>query len=86
MAAIIGPRGPAGILFTQPIGDGAATVFTIDHELHTRNLLVNIYRRDGSGPDIIADVYRPTDDQIRIEFLEAPGATEYQVVIVGVAS
>lgn len=86
VATIIGPRGPAGILFAEDIGDGVSTSIPVAHNLGTKDLAVNIYATNGSQPDIIADVYRIDADTIRLDFAVPPALGEFRVVLIGVAA
>lgn len=84
IATIVGPRGPAGVLYAETIGDGVLSSFTVTHALGTKDVAVNIYSTAGNQPDVIADIYRPTVDSIRIDFLTPPSLDQFRVVVIGV--
>jgi hypothetical protein len=85
----VGPSGPPGLngapggqVWTQIIGDGVATNFTVDHNLATKNVTVSIYRSVAPFDEIEADVERTTVNRITIRTMPTvPAIGEYTVVV-----
>ena len=66
--------------FTTMIGDGAAKQIVVEHNLNTRDILINLYE----GNDlVITDVQITTVNSVTIVFAEAPSAGAIKVVIAG---
>lgn len=69
--------------FSQNIGDGSATQYTITHNLNTRDVVTEIYRNSGAFDEIIADVEHATVNTVIVRFASAPSSNQFRVVIVG---
>lgn len=73
--------------FTQAkvftIGDGSATSFNCDHNLNTRNVLVEVFRNSGSYDTVLADVTRPSVNRVTIGFTAAPSSNAFIVLVSG---
>lgn len=70
--------------FTQNIGDGTATQFTITHNLNTRDVFVSVYRNSGSYEQVFVDVVEHTTvNTVTIRFATAPSSNAFRVVIIG---
>lgn len=65
------------------IGDGAATQFTITHNLNTYDVCVEVMENSGTYNTVIADVERTSVNAVRISFVTAPTSNQYRVNIVG---
>jgi len=69
--------------YATTIGDGTATVFTITHNLGTRDVFVGVYQNSGNYDDIICDVERPNTNSVVVRFGVAPAANSIRVVVIG---
>ena len=74
------PAGLAARSFASSIGDGSATAIAVDHNLNTRDVVVQLY--DVSSYDtVIADVVRTTVDRVTITFASAPSSNDIRVLV-----
>ena len=74
------PEGLAARSFAASIGDGSATGIAVDHNLNTRDVIVQLY--DVSSYDtVIADVVRTTVDRVTITFASAPSSNDIRVLV-----
>ena len=69
--------------YATTIGDGAATSYTVTHNLGTKDLTVQIFETTADYNQIEADVQHTSDSAVTVKFASAPTAGEYRVVIVG---
>lgn len=69
--------------FTQTIGDGTATQFTLTHNFNTRDVDVAVRRTSGNFDQVLADVDYLTVNTVRITFNSAPAAGAFQVFLQG---
>lgn len=69
--------------FVASIGDGAATTYTVTHNLGTKDVTVQIFENNEEYNQIEADVQRTSTSAVTIKFAEAPATGEYRVVVVG---
>jgi hypothetical protein len=69
--------------FTQVIGDGIATDFTVTHNLNT--IYTTIAVRENSAPfeTVIPDISLVDANSINVLFSQAPTVDQYKVIIVG---
>ena len=65
------------------VGDGAATSYTITHNLNTRDVQVTVYESSGSYAEVICDVNHATTNTITLLFSVAPTSNQYRVVVQG---
>ena len=66
--------------FAATIGDGSATSFNVDHNLASRDVIVQIY--DASSYDtVIADVVRTTTNRVTLSFGAAPSTNDIRVLV-----
>jgi hypothetical protein len=65
------------------VGDGAATSYTITHNLGTRDVQVTVYDNSGSYAEVICDVNHATTNTITLLFSVAPSSNQYRVVVQG---
>lgn len=75
-----GGGGGSGVPFTEIVGNGVDTSFVIDHNLNSRDLIVQVYSLI-DYQDVFPTVYRTALNYITVEFDNPPAQDEYQVVI-----
>lgn len=70
--------------YAVDIGDGSATVFSVGHNLGTRDVIVQV-RQNISPYQFIepAATKTATNDSVTIEFNVSPIPAEYRVIILG---
>jgi hypothetical protein len=69
---------------TASIGNGSSTSFTINHNLNTRDVKVEVYDDSLSTKDtVIVPVQRSTVNSVVVYFGSAPASNQYRVVITG---
>lgn len=69
--------------FSQVIGDGSATQFTLTHNLNTRDLQAIVRRESGSYDEVIVDIEFPTVNTCVIRFAAAPASNAFKAIILG---
>ena len=69
--------------FSQDIGDGSATQYTVTHNFNTYDVNVALFRNSGNRDDVIADVDRTSLNAVRITFATAPTSNQFRVVVSG---
>lgn len=66
--------------FSSSVGDGSATTIAVDHNLGTRDVIVQLY--DASSYDtVIADVVRTTTNRVTLTFGAAPTTNDIKVLV-----
>lgn len=78
---------PAGVkqaidsrTYSELIGDGSATAYTVTHSLNSRDVIVQMY--DASSYETVyADVVRTTVDSITVTFGSAPSNDDIKVLV-----
>ena len=68
--------------YTESIGDASATTFTLTHNLGTEDVTVQV-RKVSTGAVVFAAVVIDGLNSVTVDFIAAPAADEYRVVIVG---
>ncbi len=69
--------------YTTTIGDGSATLYTVTHNLGTRDVAVSIYAVATPYEKPVADVRHATTNSITVDFVSPPSSGEFQVVVLG---
>ena len=70
--------------FAENVGDGAATAFTVSHNLGTRDVIVQIY--DNTTYETVhTDVVRTDANSLEVTFAVAPSTGAYRVLVTSVA-
>jgi hypothetical protein len=65
------------------IGDGAATSYTVTHNLGTTNVTVVISRVASPYDIVMADVELTSTNSVTIKFASAPSSNQFKVVVLG---
>ena len=74
------PAGLAARSFAITIGDDSATQFTVNHQLGTRDVVVQLY--DASSYEtLVAQVVRTDSDNVTVTFNTAPGESDVRVLV-----
>jgi hypothetical protein len=69
--------------YAANIGNGAATQYTVTHNLNSLDVLVELVTNSGNFPTVEADVERTGVNTVRITFATAPSSDQYRVLIHG---
>jgi hypothetical protein len=69
--------------YNANVGDGAATSYTITHNLNTRDVQVTVYDNSAPYAEVICDVNHATTNTITLLFSVAPTSNQYRVVVQG---
>lgn len=69
--------------YTAAVGDGTTTVFTITHNLGSRDVVVSIRETASPYAQVYTDVEMTTENTITLRFAEAPSNNQYTVTVVG---
>lgn len=75
--------GSRKLKFSQAIGDGSATQFTVTHNLNTRDLTAICRRNSGQYDEVIVDIEFPTLNTAVFRFASAPASNAFQAIILG---
>jgi hypothetical protein len=68
--------------YTYPVGDGAATSFTFDHNLGSEDLITTVI--DSSTKAVVyPSVVYTTLSSVTVEFSNVPAASAYKLIVVG---
>lgn len=67
--------------YSANIGDGAATSYTVTHNLNTRDVTVEVFRNSGNYDSVLVEVQRTSVNAIAILFDTAPTANAYRVLV-----
>lgn len=66
--------------YTQSIGNGSSTTFTVTHSKGTKDVRVTVFR-NSDGQEGWATVARPTTNTVTVTFGTAPSSNQYRVVV-----
>ena len=67
--------------YAASVGDGAATSYTVTHNLNTRDVIVTVYDNSSPYAEVITDVAHTTANTVTIAFSVAPTSNQYRVVV-----
>lgn len=71
------------VKFAADFGDGAATQYTITHNLNSRDLLVNVRRNSGAFDEVVCDVEYTTLNSVTLRFAAAPASNAFRCIVLG---
>lgn len=69
--------------YATDVGDGAATQYTVTHNLGTRDVLVMVRRNSGNYDTVECDVEVLTTNTVRLTFASAPSSNLFRAIVVG---
>jgi hypothetical protein len=69
--------------YNASVGDGAATSYTVTHNLGTRDVQVTVYDNSSPYAEVMCDVQHSTTNTITVLFSVAPTTNQYRVVVQG---
>ncbi|MGQ0622671.1 MAG: hypothetical protein ACT4QA_22655 [Panacagrimonas sp.] len=69
--------------FSQTIGDGSATQFTLTHNLGTQDVHVTVYRNSGAFDAVGCDRENTTTNTCIVRFASAPTSNQFRAVVLG---
>lgn len=67
----------------KEIGNGAATEFTVTHNLNTQDVVVMVRENKAPFAQVITDVEVTDVNNIKVKFAKAPAVNSYKVIVVG---
>ena len=76
-----------GGAYSQDVGNGSSTAFTIPHNLDTRELVVSVYRNTAPYDEVEVEVRHADLNNVVLDFgTTVPSANEYRVFVAGSAT
>ena len=69
--------------YAVSIGDGAATSYTVTHNLGTKDVTIQVYDNSSPYAQVEADVEHTGSNTATIKFAVAPTTDQYRIVVVG---
>lgn len=69
--------------YTEVIGNGTSTTYTINHNLSSRNVQIQVYRSSGDYDAIECGVNRTSASTVTLTFKTAPSSSQFIVVVTG---
>lgn len=69
--------------YAANVGDGAATSYTISHNLGTKDVQVTVYDNSSPYAEVICDVQHTSTTAVTLLFSVAPTSNQYRVVVQG---
>lgn len=69
--------------FSQTFGDGAATSYTITHNLNTTDVHVSVWETGGSKRQVICEIQATSTTQVTIIATPAPASNSLRAVVLG---
>jgi hypothetical protein len=67
--------------YAVSIGDGAATSYTVTHNLGTKDVIVSIYDNSSPYAEVVCDIQHTSTTAITLLFSVAPTSNQYRVVV-----
>ena len=69
--------------YVEAIGDGAGTVFVVDHGFNTFDLSITVRETDSPHNIVLAGIQLVDLDSVGIIFAVAPTSNQYTVTVIG---
>lgn len=69
--------------YSADIGDGSTTTITVNHQLGTQDVIVQIYDKS-DGSTVFTDVQRTDGENVDLIFAVAPTSNQYRVLITSI--
>ena len=69
--------------YSQSVGDGTNTSYSVAHNLSTRDVVVNVYEVASPYTQVFPDIANTTTSAITVTFATAPTTNQYRVVVLG---
>lgn len=69
--------------FTQIVGNGSNTSFTVNHALGVQDVIVQVYRNSSPFDVVLADVELTDANNVTVRFAVAPSSNQFKVVVLG---
>ena len=69
--------------YSATIGDGSSTTYTVNHNLGTRDVQVQVYQTASPYATVEVDVNRTDANNVSVVFAAAPATGSYRVVVIG---
>lgn len=69
--------------YAVSIGDGAATSYTVTHNLGTKDVTIQVYDNSSPYAQVEADVEHTGSNAATIKFAVAPTTDQYRIVVIG---
>ena len=63
------------------IGGDAQTTWTVTHDAHTRDVLVEVYQTRPPHETMLVDITRPTEDTVQIDVVTPLNPDELTVIV-----
>jgi len=70
------------LLYATSIGDNSATVIDVNHNLGTKDVIVQVFE-NATGDQVLINPNRPTVNKVTFTFPSAPTTNQYRVVVHG---
>lgn len=67
--------------YKETVGDGAATTFTITHNLNSQDVLVEVLDITNNYAPVLVESTNPTVNTCKIDVNDAPNAGQYRVIV-----
>lgn len=69
--------------YATNVGDGSSTSIVVNHNLGTRDVVVQVYANASPYDEILCDVEHTDANNITLKFGTAPAVDEFRVVVIG---
>lgn len=67
--------------FSQNIGDGSATQYTVTHNLNTRDVVAAVHRASGAFDQVGVDIEHTSVNSVTIRFAAPPASNAFRVTV-----
>ncbi len=69
--------------FAANVGDGSNTSITLNHNLSTYDVQVEVFQNSGNRSTVFCEVQRPSANSVALVFASAPASGAYRAVVMG---